>query len=70
MNCSQNPFLVDAMLYYVCVKLKHGDARRTAFTTYCIFVMMDEPRAIPLKSIQWDAVMPSIASIWEEKDIV
>jgi hypothetical protein len=67
---SQNPFLVDAMLQHVHVKLKHGDAHKTAFTTYCILVILDEPRAIPLKSIQWDAIMPSIASIWEEKDIV
>ncbi len=67
---SQNPFLVDAMLQHVHVKLKHGDVHGTAFTTYCIFVIMDEPKAIPLKSIQWDVVMPSVASIWEEKDVV
>jgi hypothetical protein len=54
------------MLQHVRVKLKHGDARETMFTTYCILVILDEPRAIPLKSIQWDAVMPSVASIWEE----
>jgi hypothetical protein len=67
---SYNPFLVDAMLQNVRVKLKHGDACGTAFTTYCILVILDEPRAIPLKSIQWDVVMPSVASIWEEKDVV
>jgi hypothetical protein len=58
------------MLQHVCVKLKHGDTRGTAFTTYCILVILDEPKAIPLKSIQWDAVMPFVASIWEEKDVV
>jgi len=60
---SQNPFLIDAMLQHVRVKLKHGDARGTAFTTYCILDILDEPKAIPLKSIQWDVVMPSITSI-------
>jgi hypothetical protein len=28
---------------------------------------MDEPRVTLLKSIQWDVVMPFVASIWEEK---
>jgi hypothetical protein len=65
-SSSQNAFLVNAMLQHVHVKLKHGDARIIAFTTYCILVILDEPKAIPLKSIQWDAVMPSVASIWEE----
>jgi hypothetical protein len=59
----QNPFLIDAMLQHVRVKLKHGDARGTTFTTYCILIILDEPRVIPLKSIQWDAIMPSVASI-------
>ncbi len=58
------------MLQHVRVKLKHGDARGTTFTTYSILVILDEPKAIPLKSIQWDAIMPSVASIWEEKDVV
>ncbi len=58
------------MLQHVCIKLKHGDTHGTAFTTYCILVILDEPRAIPLKSIQWDVVMLSIVSIWEEKDVV
>jgi hypothetical protein len=58
------------MLQHVRVKLKHGDMRGTAFTTYYILVILDEPITIPLKSIQWDAVMPSVASIWEEKDVV
>jgi hypothetical protein len=58
------------MLQNVRVKLKHGDVGGTTFTTYCIHIILDEPRAIPLKSIQWDAVMPSVASIWEEKDVV
>ncbi len=66
----QNPFLVDEMLQHVHIKLKHGDACRTAFTTYYIFIILDELRAIPLKFIQWDAVMPSVASIWEEKDVM
>jgi hypothetical protein len=60
---SQNPFLIDVMLQHVRIKLKHGDARGTMFTTYCILVILDEPKAIPLKSIQWDVVMPSITSI-------
>jgi hypothetical protein len=67
---SQNPFFIDAMLQHVRVKLKHGDACGTAFTTYCILVILDEPIAIPLKSIQWYAIMPSIACIWEEKDVM
>jgi hypothetical protein len=67
---SQNPFFVDAMLQHVRIKLKHGDAHGTAFTTYCILIILDETKAIPLKSIQWDAVMPSIASISERKDVV
>jgi hypothetical protein len=50
--------------------LKHGDARGTAFTTYCILVILDEPKTIPLKSIQWDAIMPFAMSIWEKKDVV
>jgi hypothetical protein len=58
------------MLQHVRIKLKHGDAHKTGFTTYCIFVILDEPKAIPLKSIQWDVVMPSVASIWEKKDVV
>jgi hypothetical protein len=58
---SQNPFLVDAMLQYIRVKLKHGDTCGTAFTTYCILIILDEPRTIPLKSTQWDVVMPSVA---------
>jgi hypothetical protein len=59
------------MLQHVRVKLKRGDARGTVFTTYYILVILDEPKAIPLKSIQWDVVMPSVASIWEEeKDVV
>jgi hypothetical protein len=44
--------------------------RGTAFTTYYILITLDEPKAIPLKSIQWDAVMSSVASIQEEKDVV
>ncbi len=67
---SQNPFLVDTMLQHVHVKLKHGDAHGTTFTTYCILIIVDEPKAIPLNGFQWDVVMPSVASIWEEKDIV
>jgi hypothetical protein len=43
------------------------EARGTAFTTYYIIVILDEPRITLLKSIQWDAVMPFVASIWEEK---
>jgi hypothetical protein len=58
------------MLQNVRVKLKHVDAHGIAFTTYCILVILDEPKAIPLKSIQWDAIMPSVASISEEKDVV
>ncbi len=57
-------------MLHVCIKLKHGDARRTTFTTYCILVILDEHKAIPLKSILLDVVMPSVASIWEEKDVV
>jgi hypothetical protein len=60
---SQNPFFVDTMLEHVHVKLKQDDTRETAFTTYCILIILDEPRAIPLKSIQWDVVMPSVMSI-------
>jgi hypothetical protein len=55
---------------HVRTKLKHGDAHRTTFTTYYILIILDEPKAIPLKSIQWDVVMSSIASIWEEKDVM
>jgi hypothetical protein len=51
------------MFQHVRIKLKHGDTRGTAFTTYYILIILDEPKAIPLKSIQWDAVMPSVASI-------
>jgi len=51
------------MLQHVRVKLKHGDARETAITTYYILIILDEPKAIPLKSIQWDAIMPSVVSI-------
>ncbi len=51
------------MLQHVRIKLKHGDARRTVFTSYCILVILDEPKALSLKSIQWDAIMPSVASI-------
>jgi tetrahydromethanopterin S-methyltransferase subunit E len=69
-SSSQNPLFVDAMLQHVRVKLNHGDARGTVLTTYYILVILDEPKAIPLKSIQWDAIMPSVASIWEEKDVV
>jgi hypothetical protein len=58
------------MLQHVCVKLNHGDTRKIVFTTYCIFIILDEPKAIPLKSIQWDVIMPSMMSIWEEKDVV
>jgi hypothetical protein len=69
-SSSQNPFFVDAMLQHVRIKLKHGNARKTMFTTYCILVMLDDPIAIPLKSIQWDVVMSFVASIWEEKDVM
>jgi hypothetical protein len=51
------------MLQHVRVKLEHGDTRETTITTYYILVILDEPRAIPLKSIQWDAIMSSVASI-------
>ncbi len=47
----QNPFLVNAMLQHVRVKLKHGDARGTAFTTYGILVILDEPKAIPFNGM-------------------
>jgi hypothetical protein len=66
----QNPLFIDAMLQHVRVKLKHRNARETTFTTYCILVILDDPRAIPLKSIQLDVVMSFVVSIWEEKDVV
>jgi len=47
------------MLQHVRIKLKHGDMRGNVFTTYCILVILNEPKAIP-----------SVASIWKEKDIV